>query len=399
MRADAALADRNASVRAAARSWQKAEAIDEPTLKAIEAAVPDDRHRVGPVFRVLLFLFSVLAISGGFGFVLLLVLEPLKDEGWGFAVMAILTGIALTVLTELQIGRLKRSQGGTEAATSFAALGFLMGGVAWFVFDPLDLPDDRAIPALLLLAAVLLAAAAWRWGYPLYAGLAAASLLAALTYVPGGRLLWIVLALLAAPFLMRRSDSERLPPALRHCFTAVLIVALIGLYLAVHLGSFDLGAIELVRRSFRDLGPASKIGTLRWLSIAATALVPVVYLAIGIRTRRYPFLIVGLGTAIASLFTLRIYVHLAPLWVVLTLSGAALIAVVFALRRYLDSGPAKERGGFTAEPLFEDLARQRLLEVGVAVASFSPDARTVRDEPKFAGGGGEFGGGGSSSEF
>lgn len=399
MRADAALADCNGSVRAAARSWQEAGAIDEATLKAIEAAVPDDRNRVGPVFRILLFLFSLLAINAGFGFVWLLVLEPLKAEKGGFATMAIFTGIVLAALTEFQIGSLKRSQGGTEAATSFAALGFVMGGLAWLAFEPLDLPGDTAIPVLLLLAAVLLVAAAWRWGYPLYAGLATASLLAALTYAPGGRLLWVVLPVLAAPFLMRRSDSERLPPALRHCLSAVLIVGLIGLYVAVHLRSFDLGAIELVRRSFKDLGPASKIGVLRWLSITATALVPVVYLAIGIRTRRYPFLIVGLGTAVASLVTLRLYVHLAPLWVVLTLSGAALIAAVFALRRYLESGPARERGGFTAEPLFEDLARQRLLEAGLAVASFSPDARTVRDEPKFAGGGGEFGGGGSNSEF
>ena len=83
----------------------------------------------------------------------------------------------------------------------------------------------------------------------------------------------------------------------------------------------------------------------------------------------------------------------------LTVSGAALVAAVFALRRYLDSGPGKERHGFTAEPLFEDLARRRMLEAGAAVLSLSPEARPVHEEPKFAGGGGEFGGGGSSSEF
>jgi len=399
LRAEAAVADRNASVRAAARSWRKAEAIDEATLKAIEAAVPDDRHRVGPVFRVLLFLFTLVAVYGGFGLLWLIIAEPLEFKGDGFAAMSILTGILLAVMTEIQIGPLKRAQGGTEAATSFAALGFLMAGFGWFILDRPKLPDEVEAQSLLLLAALLLAVAAWRWGYALYAALATAALLAALTYLPGGRLLWIVLAVLAAPLLMRLSDTERLPPALRHCFGAVLVVLLIGLYLAVHLGSFDLGALEFFRRGFANLGPASKSGVLRNLSIAATALVPVVYLAIAIRTRRYPFLIVGLGTAIASLVTVRVYVHLAPLWVILTLSGAALIAVVVALRRYLDSGPAKERAGFTAEPLFEDLARQRLLEAGAAIVSFSPDARTVHQEPQYTGGGGEFGGGGSSSEF
>jgi MFS family permease len=393
LRTEAALADRNASVRAAARSWQKAGAIDEATLKAIEAAVPDDRNRVGPVFRVLLFVFSLIAINGGYGFAWLLFSTPLGENVNVFMAMMIGFGIALAALTEYQIGPLKRAQGGTEAATSFAALGFVLSGIAWFVFEKLDLSNDTAVAGLLLLAALLLAAEAWRWGYPFYAGVATASLLAALTYLPGGRLLWIVLALVAAPFLMRLSDSERLPPALRHSFSAILIVSLIGLYAAVHLSSFDFGLIELVRRSFKDLGPASRSGILRNLSIAATALVPVIYLAIAIRTRRYPFLIVGLGTAIASLVTLRVYVHLAPLWVVLTLS------VAVALRRYLDSGPAKERGGFTAEPLFEDLARQRLLEAGAAIVSFSPEARTVHEEPKYAGGGGDFGGGGSNSEF
>lgn len=406
MRPDAAQADRNGFIRAAARSWRKAGAIGEEELKAVEAAVPDDRVRVGPVFRVLLFVFTLFAANAAFGFVWLVVSVPFQGNSHVedvLAPLAIVFGVVLAALTEIQTGPLKRAQGGTEAGTSFAALCFLMAGLAWIVFEPLHLDDKVGIPFLLGIATALLAAMALRWGYPFYAGAATASLLAAFTYAPGGRLFWIVLPLLAAPFLVRLSDSERLPPALRHSCTAALFVGLIGLYMAVHLGSFDFGALEVFRRDFTGIGPASRSGTLRTLSIVATALVPIVYLGIGIRTRRYVFLLLGIGTGIASLVTLRIYVHLAPLWVVLTLSGVALIAVVFAVRRYLDSGPnnspSKERGGFTAETLFEDLARQRLLEAGAAVISFTPDARTVHDEPKYGGGGGEFGGGGSSTEF
>lgn len=400
MRADAAQADRNGSIRAAARSWQKAGAIGEETLKAIEAAVPDDRSRVGPVFRVLLFIFTLFAANAAFGFVWLVFSAPLQgNEENLLGLLSLAFGIGLALLTEIQTGPLKRAQGGTEAGTSFAALGYFLTGLGWFLFEPLNLDDEVAIPLLLGIAAVLLAAAALRWGYPFYAAAASASFLAALTYAPGTRILWIVLPLAAAPLLVRLSDSERLPPALRHSCTAALVVGLVGLYVAVHLSSFDFGALEQIRRSFGGLGPAARSPFLRQLSMAATALLPVVYLAVGIRTRRYVFLLLGIGTGIASLITLRVYVHVAPLWVVLTLSGAALVAVVFALRRYLDSGPDKERGGFTAEPLFEDLARQRILEAGAAVAAFTPDARTVREEPKYAGGGGEFGGGGSSSEF
>jgi hypothetical protein len=401
VRPEAAQADRNGSIRAAARSWHKAGAIGGETLKAIEAAVPDDRSRVGPVFRVLLFLFTLFAANAAFGFAWLVVSAPLQgaDVENILAPLAIGFGIVLAVLTEIQIGPLKRSQGGTEAGTSFAAFTFLMTGLAWIVFEPFNLDDKAGVPFLLGIAAVLLAAMAFRWGYPFYAGAAAAALLAALTYAPWGRLLWILLPLLAAPLLVRLSDSERLPPALRQGCTAALFVGLIALYVAVHLGSFDLGALEVFRRDFADLGPASRNPTLRGASITATALVPLISLGIGIRTRRYVFLLLGIGTGIASLITLRVYVHLAPLWVVLTLMGTALAVLVLGLRRYLDSSPDKERGGFTAEPLFEDLARQRILEAGAAVVAFTPDARTAPEEPKYAGSGGEFGGGGSSTEF
>jgi hypothetical protein len=120
---------------------------------------------------------------------------------------------------------------------------------------------------------------------------------------------------------------------------------------------------------------------------------------VALRGRRYPLLIVGAGSAIASLVTLRWYVHLAPLWVVLTASGVALVGLVLGVRHWLDAGPGKERGGFTAEPLFEDLARQRILEMAAAVVLSSPEARNLHEEPKFEGHGGQFGGGGSNAEF
>ena len=399
MRADAAQADRNAAVRNAARSWRKAGAIDEATLEAIEKTVPDDRVRVGPVFRVLLFFFTVLAANALFGFLWLLFFENAGSEDVVIGVAAIVFGLALAVLTELQIGRFKRSQGGMEAATSLVALGYLLGGLGWFAIKSFDQSDVKAISLLLVEATLLFAAAAWRWGYPAYAGAAAAALLGAAAHLPFGRVFWIVLPLLAASFLLRLADSERLPPAHRDSCQAILIVSLVGLYVAVHLGSFESGLIEEIGNPARGAGPASTSDLLWWLSAAATGLVPVVLLAVAVRTRRYPFLFVGLGTAAASLITLRFYVHLAPLWILLTVSGIALVSLVFILRRYLGSGPNKERNGFTAEPLFQDLARQRLLEVGATVLSFSPEARTIREEPRFTGGGGEFGGGGSSGEF
>lgn len=398
MRTEAAQADRNASVRRAARSWHRAGVIDEAVLKAVESALPDDRARVGPVFRVLLFVFTALAANAAFGFLWLL-LAPARPAEWLIALAAIGYGCLLVVVTEFQIGSLKRSQGGTEAATSFVALGYLLGGLAWLAFDRYGGLASRAMAALLVEAALLLAAAAWRWGYPAYAGAAAAALLGALAHLPLGRAAWIVVSLLIAPLAWRLSESARLPPAHRSSWTAVLGVSLAGLYVAVHLGSFDGGLVEAIGSFDRSSGPASSSELLRWLSAAATAVVPLVFLAIAIRTRRYPFLLLGLGTAAASVITFSDYADLRPAWAVLAVGGIALSAAVLGLRRYLRSGSGGERAGFTAEPLFEDVERRRLLEIGAAVATLSPEARPIRRETRFTGGGGDFGGGGSSSEF
>jgi len=389
-----ARADRAEAVRNAARSWRGAGVIDAAALQAIEQRYPDDRSRVGPVFRVLLFLFTLLAGNALFGFIGVIGGLSGSNRGDALAVLAVLAGLGLTFATDVQIGSLRRRQGGIEAATSFMALGYLFGAVAWWVFESKTSAD---VPILCLAGAVLCAAAAWRWGYPLYAAAATAGLLVATAHLSFGRLLWIVLPLAAAPVLLRLSASLRLPPAHRASCTAVLSVALAGLYAAVHLGSWEKQVIEEIGERHHQAPPGGDL--LWWLAVVATALVPAVLLALGLRGRCYPLLLLGAGTAVASLVTLRWYVHLAPLWVVLVVSGILLVAVVFALRRYLESGPEGERHGFTAAPLFQDAARLRLLEAGAAILTLAPEARTIHEEPKFEGGGGQFGGGGASGGF
>ncbi len=168
--------------------------------------------------------------------------------------------------------------------------------------------------------------------------------------------------------------------------------------MAFNLVAYDLALLERFVPD-RPQGRFWPVQGVRALAIAGTALVPLVYLVLGLRSRRAVFRLTGVATAAASLVTLRYYVHFAPLWVVLAVSGLLLLAVALALQRFLDAGPDHERGGFTAEPLFADPDRLHLLEAGAAVLSLSPEARPAPAEPKFTGGGGSFGGGGSSSEF
>src|SRR4029079_17606947 len=100
------------------------------------------------------------------------------------------TGVILALATDFQIVHLRRSEGGTEAATSLLAIAYLMGAAAWWVFETMKLDFRDGLPALCLAGAVLAAIAAWRWGYPLYAGAAAAAVLIALARWHLGRALW-----------------------------------------------------------------------------------------------------------------------------------------------------------------------------------------------------------------
>ena len=107
----------------------------------------------------------------------------------------------------------------------------------------------------------------------------------------------------------------------------------------------------------------------------------------------------GIVAAALSLATIRFYVHVAPLWVVLAASGAALAGASLLLERWLKAGREGERHGFTAAPLLDEGRRERLLPVAAALA-LAPEARTLPDEqPGIAGRGGAFGGGGADGSF
>jgi hypothetical protein len=393
-------ADRAAAVRGAARSWRRAGIIDAAAMAAVENGFPDDRVRVGPVFRALLFVFTVVGVSGGLGFVA----AAIGGGGGGaapVAVLALVAGVTLLALTEFQVGTLRRRQGGIEPATSFMGIALLLAAAAWFLYEAEHLDLAQGLPVLCLLAAALTGAAAWRWGYPLYAAIGTAAALVALAHLPAGRIFWIVLPLAAAPALLRLSESPRLPPAHRSSAMAVLLVALAGLYLAVHVGSWDRQIVERIggRPAGSQLVAPADTGLLWWSTVAATALVPVLLLAVARRRRRLPLLLAGTVAAVVSLATLRHYLHLEPIWLVLSLAGALWIAVLLGLWRYLESGPGAERDGFTAAPLLTDRRRQGALEIGAAVLTLQPGAGSPGEAHPFEGGGGRSGGAGATGDF
>jgi len=393
MKAEVALADRRHEVRAAAKGWRRAAAIDEETRKRIDAAYPDDRNRLGPVFRVLVFGFSLVVLQSAFGIVGMMFASAGESVA---AVVFFVFGLGLAALTEVQLGPLKRRQGGTEAATAFLSVSLIIGSVLWLILQSSHPGEQVVVNTILIVASIILAAAGLRWGYSIFVVVAAIGVFVLLARTPFGRLSWMVLPLVLAPALFGAADSARLAPPHRRSSEAFALVSLVFLYLAVHLGSWDLGVVEMLNGFYGHIERPPSLW--RTFCAVATALVPLLTVAWGLVARRRSLINLGFVGILASLVTLRIYVHVAPLWVALIAGGAFAIGLALIVRRYLDSGPEHERHGFTAEPLFTDPEGRSPLEVAASVATFTPAARPV-PQPGFEAGGGRSGGGGASGNF
>jgi hypothetical protein len=391
MRPELAAAERNAAVRNAARAWRKAGVIDESAFVEIESRYPDDRVSKSTIWRALIFVFSSVIIASSFGLIGA-ISHPSRD---GLTMLALFFGVVLAITTEIEQGPLRFDGTGGEAATSLLSLTFLIVA-AFHVLEPPFSPFR--IGWLLILAAILFAAGSWRWGFPVYALFSAVAVFFSIsTLVPFPRIAWIALAALLVLLCGRLQDHEDLAPAQREGVTVLLAVALAAAYAAFNLYSLDQGAIEEVR-------PGPSAARLAWplaraLSIAATALYPIGVMIAGVKTRSRLLIDLGIGFSALSLVTLRAYVHLGPLWLVLTEAGVGLVLLAFGTERFLARGRDRERAGLTAEPLFEDARRTQLLSAAAVVTTVSPDATTAGLEKGFSAGGGGFGGGDASGDL
>jgi hypothetical protein len=254
--------------------------------------------------------------------------------------------------------------------------------------------EDSMLILILFLAAGLCLAAAWAWGYWIYAAISAALLFLAILSIQDGRFLYVVAVGALYPWLLKRCDSGQLPPSLRKCATAYLAVGLLALYATVNVYLMD-------QRFFSSFLGANfgHESFPRWLAIILTAALPVLVWITGILQRRRLFLLLGFCFTVFSLITLRMYVHVAPPWLVLSGSGVLLLAAAAILRRFLNSGTDGERAGFTAAPLTEPLGKHRALEILAGVAAMTPSAASTAESTQFHGEGGKFGGGGASGHF
>ncbi|MCM3875867.1 MAG: hypothetical protein NEA02_05550 [Thermoanaerobaculia bacterium] len=393
MKGEWVAAERAEEVRAAARGWRRAGAVSENTFEEISRRYPEPRALPAPLWRLVtaFFVTAVLLLLTG---ALLIALHPRTRSA---SVLMCVFAAACVVATEFQESSPRLALRGGAGATAFWGVVFFLVGLGLFLLgETLFLREPAFLNILLLASLALWSLAAWRWGSPVWAFLAAVSLFLLLGRAPAGRLLWIVSGV-ALTFLFERVlDRPSWAPSHRRCAAVLVVAGVLGVYAAMNLYALDHRVVEFLRETARGL-PGPRFRDRVW-SMFGTAILPVAILWWGVRSRRTFVLDTGLVLSVLSLLTLRFYVHVAPLWAILSVSGGVLFLVALALNRRLSRGAGGERDGFTAEPLFADEARLRALELVPVVAAHAPEARPPV-EPGFQGGGGSFGGGGAGGSF
>jgi hypothetical protein len=377
-------AERDSEVREAARAWRKAGFIDDAALSAIEETYSVVWPRPGRTWGVLLFFFVSCFVVG-------LLFSLGTAHALGLTAFLLAGGLAFAA------DRLRPSASTVGAAAGDAAA---FWSVVCLLIGTGEAVHWNASTGTLVLFVGSLAwsAAAWRWGYPVFAGFAALFFFLLLARFPPGRALWLVLSAALVAVCVPLLDRPALAPSHRRGAAAVLAMSLAAVYAAINLYSLDHGLIEKISDSGWN-SASIRAGAVRTLSAIVTGVFPLLVFGWGIRTRRTLLLDAGIvGTAL-SLVTLRFYVPIAPLWTILSVAGSGLILLALGVHRWLAQSPGREAGGFTAEPLFEDKDAQQTLGA-VGALSLTPEARVAPAEPgKFSGGGGGFGGAGSSGTF
>jgi hypothetical protein len=304
--------------------------------------------------------------------------------------------MACLVATEVLEASPRFARRGAAGATSFWGVAFLLGGLGLFLLESRGMTVGSVLDAMLLVGALAGGAASWRWGSPFFTALSAVALLAFLGRLPPGRGLWILAGTALTALGARHLDTPSWAPSHRRSAAILVVAGLLAVYGAVNVFSVQEHGLERFVRFGATSDPAP--WPLVALSALATAIVPLVVLAWGARSRRTFVLDIGIVLCVLSLVTLRHYVHWAPLWVVLACSGAALVLFVLAVERALRRAPGGVIAGFTADPLFTDERKQQALQIVPVVAAFTAPAAAA-EEKGFAAGGGRFGGGGASDKF
>ncbi len=377
----------NLAVIKEAKRWAKHGFIKTDQLTAINEEYKTPFYHPNLIIRILLFVATLLAISGVTGLFGLFIVDTGKTL---ISIACILYGIGSFFALEKMFIEKNHFKSGVTEAVMYHACGFTIGGVA-------GLADFDSTQLILMMCLLVFSFAAWRY-LDLLTTLASllsfAGILFYNFYEASGILQQVIpfVFMVAFGFLYWVAKKFKGNSEYKLWANNLLIIESISLLFIYASGNYlvvrelSVNLLELSLEDGADIPFA-------YLFYFFTVIIPTAYLYFGIKNKDLVLLRVSLLALAFSVFTFKYYYSLGHTEITLTLAGVVLISMAILLMRYLKIN----RAGFTGEDILSN--RWAEMNVEAFIISQTMGGNTSKSNGKDFGGGGDSGGGGASTTF
>ena len=369
------------------KRWYKHGFIEKPQLESILATYTAPFYHPNFLIRLLLFVATLIALSGVTGFFTLLVVDIGKEA---ISIACIVYGmISFFLLEKMFIGNNHYKSGITEAIL-YHSCGFVIGGLA-------GISNFNNMHVILWACLIVFSFSAIRYLDLLCTVVATGSFAGILFfefYNIGGIFQQIIpfvfIAGFAPIYFLVKKLKQRID--LRLWRNNLLIAESISLLLIYAAGNYMVVRELSVSMMNLEIPEGGDI-PFAFIFYALTVFIPLAYLYFGITNKDIVLLRVSLIVLAFSAFTFKYYFSLGHPEITLTLAGIALIGTAIALMRFLKT----MRNGFTRENILSE--RWGSMNVEAFVISQTMGGNQTNVEHSDMPGGGTSGGGGASSDF
>jgi hypothetical protein len=345
----------------------------------------------GVLMRLGLFALTLIIVVFSAGMLSLILSEAHLIDNF---VWPLILGVANYIILEKWVRDNYHYGTGVDNALIATTASFFIGGFGWMM-DTID-PSQSHFIAISLFTLVISAYLALRFADLLMSALSCLSLLAFVFFA------WQHLGSLGMatlPFILMGASgavyyfSKRMinhPQAYYydHCLRIVEVVSLITLYFS---GNYYV-VNELSNELHNTPGAPLPFGFIFWI---ITILLPLGYIAWGVKTRNAIMLRIGLLLVAGAVYTFRTYYHVMPIEVALSIGGAVLLLVSYTVIKYLKT----PKHGFTTAPLKRSSLLDHLNIESIIIGETFSHTGTAPTQADSRFGGGSAGGGGSSANY
>lgn len=362
--------------------------INEAELKAIAEKYPVGFYSPGILARVGFFIVTCVVVFFAYGLIALMAASANIFDSPGFPIFL---GMISFAGLELMVYVKHHYRSGVDDALLFLSACMILAGL-FMAFSGFG--DHANYPTLFGIAFLMFMVLSLRFTDILMAAACCVCFFAFIFFcwtkvIPPGMstVPFAMMVAAAGTYWLAYVNREKFD-YYQNCLIIVQIVCLLTLYAAGNYYIIQTLSDEL----HGTVNATVPLSAFFWIW---TMMVPFVYAGLGIRKKDVILLRTGLLLIAAAVITFRTYFHVLPVDVALTIGGALLLGIAYAVIRYLKT----PKYGFTyAEPEDENVMDRLKIESLIVAESLSTHTPAPTNNSVKMGGG-DFGGGGSSGDF